>query len=165
MLVTESMLVGFILCRKKANSLSLRWTDWILAFGATALPLLAMPQTAAPIFQFVHDLAIVLMFGGLFLQVLSKVALGRRFGVVAANRGLCTFGPYRWVRHPIYMGYLFTHVGLCLLSPSLWNLALFACVYALQIPRILAEERMLDEDQDYLKYKTLVRFRLIPGLF
>ncbi len=163
MLITESMLVGFILCRKSANNLSLRWSDWILAFGATSLPLLAKPLVSAP--HLWNDLAVVLMFLGLFVQVVSKFALGRRFGVVAANRGLCLYGPYRLVRHPIYMGYLCTHIGLCLLSPSMWNLALFACVYALQIPRILAEERMLSEDQDYQEYKQIVRFRLVPGVF
>jgi len=163
MLITESMLVGFILCRKSANSLSLRWSDWILAFGATSLPLLAKPLVSAP--HVWNDLAVVLMFLGLFVQVVAKFALGRRFGVVAANRGLCLYGPYRLVRHPIYMGYLLTHIGLCLLSPSMWNLVLFACVYALQIPRILAEERMLSEDQDYQQYKQIVRFRLVPGLF
>ena len=163
MLVTESILVGFIICRKSANSLSLRWSDWILAFGATSLPLLAKPQVSAPYLW--NDLAIVLMFVGLFIQVVSKFALGRRFGVVAANRGLCLYGPYRLVRHPIYMGYLFTHIGLCLLNPSAWNLVLFACVYALQVPRILAEERMLGEDEGYQQYKQVVRYRLVPGVF
>ena len=163
MLVTESILVGFILCRKSANSLSLRWSDWILAFGATSLPLLAKPLVSAP--HVWNDFAVVLMFLGLIVQVVAKFALGRRFGVVAANRGLCLYGPYRLVRHPIYMGYLLTHIGLCLLSPSMWNLVLFALVYALQIPRILSEERMLSEDQDYQQYKQIVRFRLVPGLF
>ena len=163
MLVTESMLVGFVICRKSANTLSLRWGDWILAFGATALPLLSRPQVSAP--HIWNDLAVLLMFAGLSIQVVSKFALGRRFGIVAANRGLCMFGPYRYVRHPIYMGYLFTHIGVCLLNPSPWNLILFVCVYALQIPRILAEERMLDEDEEYRKYKQLVRYRLVPRLF
>jgi protein-S-isoprenylcysteine O-methyltransferase Ste14 len=163
MLVTESILVGFIICRKSANNLSLRWSDWFLAFGATSLPLLAKPQVATP--HLWNDLAVILMFLGLFIQVVSKFALGRRFGVVAANRGLCLYGPYRLVRHPIYMGYLFTHIGLCLLNPSPWNLVLFACVYALQIPRIWAEERMLNEDESYQQYTRLVRFRLIPGVF
>ena len=107
----------------------------------------------------------LLMFLGLILQVVSKCTLGRRFGVVAANRGLCLYGPYRLVRHPIYMGYLFGHIGLCLLNPIPWNLGLFGCMYALQILRILAEERMLGEDSEYQEYKQVVRYRLVPGLF
>ena len=104
-------------------------------------------------------------FVGLLVQVVSKFTLGRRFGVVAANRGLCLFGPYKIVRHPIYMGYLVTHIGFCLLNLTAFNLVLFTCVYAFQVPRILAEERMLSEDPDYQKYKASVQYRLVPGLF
>lgn len=163
MLVTESILVGFILCRRRANNLSLRWSDWGLAFGATSLPLLVHPQSMGP--QFWDSFAVSLTFVGLSIQVISKLTLGRRFGVVAANRGLCMSGPYRIVRHPIYMGYLFSHVGFLLLNPTLWNLALYLCVYSLKIPRILAEERLLGEDAEYQKYKGIVRYRLIPGIF
>lgn len=163
MLITESILVGFILCRKPAQHLSARWSDWLLAFGATSLPLLARPLTDV---SHAWDLmAIGLTFAGLGVQVVSKLTLGRRFGVVAANRGLCMQGPYRLVRHPIYFGYLLAHVGFCLLNPSLWNLALFAVVYSLKIPRILAEERLLSEDEDYRNYQRVVRYRLVPGLF
>ncbi len=163
MLVTESILVGFILCRRRANNLSLRWMDWFLAFGATALPLLVIPFANGPYSW--SSIAVSLTFVGLGIQVLSKLTLGRRFGVVAANRGLCMNGPYKIVRHPIYMGYLFSHIGFLLLNPSLWNLGLYAVVYCLKIPRILAEERVLGEDTDYQKYKRIVRFRLIPGVF
>ncbi len=163
MLVTESILVVFVIFRKNAQHLSLHWADWTLAFGATSLPLLAIPQTSGP--SPLHHLAVPLMFVGLVFQVVSKLALGRRFGIVAANRGLCLFGPYRVVRHPIYFGYLMTHVGLCMLNPSPWNLILFAVVYALQIPRILAEERMLSQEESYRDYQRMVRYRLIPGVF
>lgn len=163
MLITESILVALIICRKPANHLSMRWGDWMLAFGATSLPLLARPQVSET--HVWDSLAIVLTFVGLAIQVASKLTLGRRFGVVAANRGLCMSGPYRIVRHPIYMGYLFAHVGFCLLNPTAWNLLLFAAVYTLKIPRILAEERLLKESPEYQQYTQLVRYRLLPGVF
>jgi protein-S-isoprenylcysteine O-methyltransferase Ste14 len=163
MLVTESILVVFILCRKRANNISLHWFDWFLAFGATSLPLLVIPySTGAHIWD---AFAVSLTFLGLFIQVVSKMTLGRRFGVVAANRGLCMSGPYRIVRHPIYMGYVFSHFGFLLLNPTLWNAAIYLAVYSLKIPRILAEERVLGEDAEYKKYKGIVRFRLLPGIF
>jgi protein-S-isoprenylcysteine O-methyltransferase Ste14 len=165
MLVTESILVGFVLCRKATNDLSLRVGDWFLAFAATSLPLLAMPQMGQTQWPIWNGIAVLLTFAGLIVQVLSKFTLGRRFGVVAANRGICIAGPYRLVRHPIYMGYLISHVGFCMLSPAVWNLALFATLYALKIPRILAEERLLSQDAEYQDYQKIVRYRLVPGVF
>ena len=49
---------------------------------------------------------------GLVLVVVGKMALGRSFGIVPANRGVVVRGPYTLVRHPIYTGYLITHVGV-----------------------------------------------------
>jgi len=165
MLVTESVLVGFIICRKATNNLSLRVGDWLLAFAATCIPLLAAPQITNSTLPGWDSVAVLLTFGGLGVQVLSKFTLGRRFGVVAANRGICIAGPYRLVRHPIYMGYLVTHIGFCMLSPTAWNLAIFATLYLVKIPRIFAEERLLSQDSQYRDYQKVVRYRLIPGVF
>jgi len=40
---------------------------------------------------------------GLLIVVASKMALGRSFGLVPANRGVVVRGPYGVVRHPIYL--------------------------------------------------------------
>jgi protein-S-isoprenylcysteine O-methyltransferase Ste14 len=163
MFITESILVGFVLCRKPAQHVSLRSQDWALAFGATSLPLLVRSSEGSG--HAWDPLAINLIFCGLAIQVISKLTLGRRFGIVAANRGICMSGPYRIVRHPIYMGYLFSHVGFLLLNPTWWNLAVYLAVYSLKIPRILAEERLLGMDLAYRNYCGVVRYRMIPGLF
>ncbi|HUP81701.1 MAG TPA: isoprenylcysteine carboxylmethyltransferase family protein [Pirellula sp.] len=163
LLITETMMVFMVLFRRGAKSLSLRPGDWALAFSATCLSLLARPfpgQTHAW-----DRVAILLTIIGLMTQLVSKLTLGRRFGVVAANRGLCMSGPYRLVRHPIYMGYVLLHTGFFLLNPTLWNLCVFTTLYTIKIPRILAEERHLGQDPEYQQYMKKVRSRLIPGVF
>ena len=105
------------------------------------------------------------MLAGFFIQVCAKLALGRSFGCVAANRGLKFAGPYRFVRHPMYLGYLLTHVGFLVVNASAWNVATYVICYGLQVPRLLAEERWLGRDERYRKYARVVRFRLIPGIF
>lgn len=163
LLITETMMVLLVLFRRGAKILSVRPGDWALAFSATCLSLLARPFPGQ---THVWDkVAIVLTIIGLLTQLISKFTLGRRFGVVAANRGLCMSGPYRLVRHPIYMGYVLLHAGFFLLNPTVWNLCVFATLYAIQIPRILAEERLLGQDPEYKQYMQKVRSRLVPGVF
>jgi protein-S-isoprenylcysteine O-methyltransferase Ste14 len=84
---------------------------------------------------------------------------------VPAHRGLKVAGPYRFVRHPMYAGYLLSHAAFLLMNPTVGNVAVYAVCYALQIPRIFAEERLLSRDPEYREYRRTVRYRLIPWLF
>ena len=107
----------------------------------------------------------VVMAIGLCFTVAGKVALNRRFGAIPANRGVQVRGPYRLVRHPIYLGYLFTHVGFLLTNPTRWNFGIYTIAFSLQILRIFEEEKFLSQDAKYRDYKQAVRYRLLPGLF
>ena len=59
----------------------------------------------------------VVQLSGLLVAFLSLATLGRSFGIVAANRGVKTRGPYRFVRHPTYMGYLICYLGYVAENP------------------------------------------------
>jgi protein-S-isoprenylcysteine O-methyltransferase Ste14 len=109
-----------------------------------------------------------LQLGGLAWQVASKATLGRAFGLLPAARGLVTSGPYRVVRHPIYLGYLVAHAGFLLTNFSLRNLAVFALLYAAQVVRMLREEAILREGEqraNYDAYCTRVCWRIVPRIF
>jgi protein-S-isoprenylcysteine O-methyltransferase Ste14 len=110
-------------------------------------------------------LAAVMALAGLVVQVCAKIALGRSFGCVPAHRGLKLSGPYLLVRHPMYAGYLISHVAFLLVNPTPQNFLAYAVCYALQIPRLLAEERLLAIDPAYREYQKNVKSRLIPGVF
>jgi protein-S-isoprenylcysteine O-methyltransferase Ste14 len=102
---------------------------------------------------------------GLVVVVVGKVTLGRSFGLVPANRGVVVAGPYAFVRHPIYSGYLVTHVAFLLAHPHIWNVALVVCADAALIVRALVEERVLDHDASYRAYCQRVGWHFVPGLF
>jgi protein-S-isoprenylcysteine O-methyltransferase Ste14 len=106
-----------------------------------------------------------MMLAGIAIQLVAKITLGRSFGWAPAHRGLKMSGPYRFVRHPIYAGYLFCHVAFLLLNWTAWNAGVYALCYIAQVPRLLAEERLLGRDERYAQYMSVVRFRLLPGVF
>jgi protein-S-isoprenylcysteine O-methyltransferase Ste14 len=159
---SEGLVVLFVLIRRPAGALTLRLSDWLLAVTATALPMLVRGGATPLIWT---DAAMALVLAGIAIQLSAKLILRRSFGVVAANRGVKQSGPYMFVRHPMYAGYLVTHVGMLMLSPLAWNASLYALAWAVQIARLLAEERLLNQDATYQAYAQRVRYRLIPGVF
>jgi len=138
----------------------------IVAWGATAIGTCGM-LGARPAYDPVLGLGslyIAVQLVGAGLAVASAVALGRSFGLVAANRGVCTRGPYRVVRHPLYAAYLLAVTGYVLENPSAWNVALYFVVMAFQAVRIATEERCLDADAEYRRYRERVKRRVVPFL-
>ena len=99
------------------------------------------------------------------LSLASLLSLGRRFGVFPALRGLATKGPYRLVRHPMYLAYVLADIGYNLQE---WNFGTALMVIAGWLSllyRIHAEERILSHDAGWSAYVALVRYRLLPGLW
>jgi len=99
------------------------------------------------------------------IVVMGKLSLGRSFGLVPANRGIVSTGVYRFVRHPIYLGYLITHVGFVVANPAGWNLLVLAGADVALLLRAVCEERTLALDDAYQDYMQRVRWRIVPGLF
>jgi protein-S-isoprenylcysteine O-methyltransferase Ste14 len=163
LLPSEGLVVVFLMVRRRTQEISLRWQDWLLALSATLAPLLVEPGTGAALAP--PALAAGLLLMGMVLQIHAKMTLGRSFGCVPAHRGLQLAGPYRFVRHPMYAGYLLGHVAFLLVNPTWRNIVAYAVCYALQIPRLFAEERWLAHDPEYRAYLARVKYRLIPGVF
>ena len=163
LLVSEGVVVLFIVLRRPTRDISRRGGDWMLGLAGTLLPLLAIAPQGAPLLPM--RLCEGIMVAGFVLQLSAKLTLRRSFGVVAANRGIKASGPYRLVRHPMYAGYALTHVGFLLSGPMLWNLAIYAAVLTIAVRRIVAEERVLGADPAYRALAESVRYRLLPFVF
>lgn len=99
------------------------------------------------------------------LVVLGKLTIGRSFGIAPANRGIVTAGPYLFVRHPIYTGYLVSHVAFMAAHPTLRNIGIVLVSDTALIVRALIEERVLATDEGYREYCGRVRWHLVPGVF
>ena len=164
LVLSEFLGVLLIQIRRRSASLSSHPFDWALSFSSVSAPLLLTTPATANAF-IPETLVTTLMLMGLLVQISGKLALGRSFGLVPANRGVKTHGLYRVVRHPIYAGYTLTHIGFLLGFPSLQNAALYAVIFAIEVTRLMREEALLKRDPAYVEFAARVRYRLLPGVF
>jgi len=164
-IVMELVVVGAYVLRRQPIVVSRSAFAWIAAgLGAFGL-VLARPHYLPVGGDDYEILYMSLQLGSALLAIASVLTLGRSFGVVAANRGIKTRGPYRIVRHPIYASYLVGMVGYALENPSFRNLILFSTVIGFQVARIRSEEQCLLDDPEYRSYKRRVRYRLVPFVY
>lgn len=162
-LVDQLVVLAFILMRRPPKELSLRVDDWIFGFASTFGALLLAAPSGEPLASMTVVTAFLLV--GFMIHVGAKLALRRSFGVVASNRGVKVAGVYRIVRHPMYLGYVVSQIGILLAGPSLTNVLIIAMCWTLFIKRIIAEERLLLRDAAYQDYAAQTRYRVIPGLY
>lgn len=117
-----------------------------------------------------NTFGIILYSGGLAL--FSWAMLANAFFSTAAriqsDRGqiVCRTGPYRYVRHPGYLGVIAQSVGTALLLGSVWALIPAIAAAALIAVRTNLEDRMLrTELAGYSEYTEQVKYRLVPGVW
>jgi len=112
----------------------------------------------------------VLVVAGAAIRVWAVLTLGRWFTTVvrvAEDQEVVTDGPYRWVRHPSYLGLLLTLAGLGLMLTD-WVSLLVAVLLPLTtlVWRIRVEEGALREGLG-ARYDEYAggRKRLVPGVW
>ena len=139
--VAAALLGSFLLC------------GLLLLDRRTDLPLAA--QAAA--------FALVIAGNGFAIYSLSH--LGRSFSILPQSRRLVTSGPYRLVRHPLYVAEEIAMLGAVIEFFSAAAVALLAAQIAFQLARIHYEESILSESfPDYRAYCARTA-RLIPLLY
>jgi len=157
----EGWAAVLFLTRRSPHELSVRPVAWIAAPIGSFAMLLARPTDGG----LPHGFCEAVQLAGLLIALASLGTLGRSFGIVAANRGVKTGGPYRLVRHPAYLGYLISYIGYVAENPSFANLGLLCLSTVFQLVRIGEEERLLSRDSAYDSYRRSVRYRLVPLLY
>lgn len=87
---------------------------------------------------------------------------------VAEDRGhqVATQGPYRYVRHPMYISVIISWPALAFLLDSWWALVVGGIASGLIILRTALEDRkLLRELHGYSDYAKHVRYRLLPRIW
>jgi protein-S-isoprenylcysteine O-methyltransferase Ste14 len=87
---------------------------------------------------------------------------------IQSDRGqtVCRSGPYRFVRHPGYIGAILQSQGTAILLGSLWSLIPAAVAAVCMIIRTALEDRMLQNElTGYKEYVRDVPYRLVPRIW
>jgi protein-S-isoprenylcysteine O-methyltransferase Ste14 len=87
---------------------------------------------------------------------------------IQSDRGqtVCRTGPYRFVRHPGYVGFILQSLGTPFLLGSLWALVPGITAAVLMIIRTSLEDRTLQAElPGYRDFVQEVRYRLVPGIW
>ena len=138
----------------------------IVATAGLVVVVLALFRTQALVAP--SPAGLVVQGGAILLMLWARVTFGRRSFHFAANPTageLVTWGPYRWMRHPIYAAVLlFVWTGvLTHLSPLVVALGIAAT--AATAVRMRGEERLLAERYpEYGAYAARTK-RIVPGVF
>lgn len=87
---------------------------------------------------------------------------------IQTDRGqeVITTGPYRFVRHPMYVGVILLYFATPMIWGSLWALAVAGVIAVLMVSRTALEDRTLRRElPGYEEYAVHTRYRLLPHLW
>ncbi|MBA2761552.1 MAG: isoprenylcysteine carboxylmethyltransferase family protein [Segetibacter sp.] len=111
---------------------------------------------------------LVLSIIGIALIIISSITLKKNltpFPSPKDNSTLITTGVYKYIRHPIYTGILFTTAGYGVYSENTLRLLVFITMLILFVSKAAYEEALLIKKfPQYKTYKTRTA-ALFPGLY
>ncbi len=155
-MITSGALVLFII-RRDPTTTGSAWEMAVALLGTFIVAFLPGPQVPDT-----NWLATSIQVVGLVGWAAALVSLGRSLGIAPADRGLVQHGLYRFVRHPMYASEMIFFLGFFIAVPTWRSAVMILAWIALQIIRLLREERIL---AGYPDYRARVRWRLFPGVW
>ena len=163
LLVTEGYAMVLIVCARRSTMRDTSSVAVVATLYSIFYYVLIDPGTTTPLIS--EFSGVIFYIVGTACQFYAKTSLGRSFGLLPAHRGLVGSGPYRLVRHPMYLGYLIGQTGFILVNFSWRNLSILVGIYLALGLRISREEAVLESSSEYCEYRKEVPWRLIPYIY
>ena len=163
LVIFNTIAMTCVLVRRSASRVTGSIPKRVIACVTFLLPYGMRPVASTPWVLVVPS--ILGQVAGLVLMIASLVALNRSIGILAANRGVKTGGPYAWIRHPMYAGEILFLFSFLLSNWMFLNAVVVCAILAGQLARLLHEEALLLRDERYALYQTAVPHRLVPWVF
>jgi protein-S-isoprenylcysteine O-methyltransferase Ste14 len=144
----NGFVISITLLTAFAPFLVVSWIPWSLGlFNSDWETAYFMFLWRNPIYWY-HALAAALLITlGIAIDVWGYFVLCRSFGIVPEARELKTTGPYRWVRHPIYLGQFLSQAGVLLFfarTHVVW-IGMYCLFVGLQLYRSKLEDNVLSK--------------------
>ena len=141
---------------------------WLAAIAISVIDLVILQHSRYNLTAF-GIAGTVFLLGGLGLYVIARRALGELFSEavrITPEHKLITTGPYRLIRHPIYLGEIFFGLSLPMILGSLYGFILMLMPIPMLVYRIRIEEETLVSKfgQEYLDYASKTK-KLIPYIY
>jgi protein-S-isoprenylcysteine O-methyltransferase Ste14 len=159
------VVVLFAVRRRSIQGQRATWREGLVALlGTFLLNVVAyLPIDEAATTGMLLASSAIVMLGTLF-TIWSLATLGRCFGLLPEVRGLVLGGPYRLVRHPVYLGEVIASLGSLIAKPHPLIVITLIAFVLLQYWRTVYEERALAAayPSEYPEYRRRVP-RLVPG--
>lgn len=175
-LIAEALYLGFVwlsvalfASRGPAVKRDGRPGAWFLAmlgtFGLVMAPLLPGGPQAFVLGPAGVEARLVMGIVSMTLAIVTLSFLGRSFGLTPEARRLVSTGPYRLVRHPLYLCESVNIMGLALVSGRVTVLAALVVVLGAQVGRARREERILTSA--FPEYPDAMRgvAHFLPGIY
>lgn len=141
LLVIRDFCAGYFFYKRKPSKIRSSVIFSALAYISSAMPLLYLnPTTEIRGLFFFSSLLSIL---GFLLVTFATLELGSSIGISPAHREIVKSGVYRYIKHPMYTGYIISEAGLALLNPL--NGILLALSTLLYFIRAKSENLILSE--------------------
>jgi methanethiol S-methyltransferase len=148
--VSSALLVVVIVCWQPIGGEVYQARDWM-----------------KPVLWFVQLAGVALIWRAVAgLNPLDLAGIREAAGLPPARRELLRIdGPYRWVRHPVYLGWVLLFFGVPHMTADRLAFAALTSLYL--VVAIPLEERSLVQTfgDEYVRYGTRVRWRMVPFVY
>ena len=181
LLVTRSVLRGNPQLMEERMKPGVGMKSWDKWYFATSTPLYFVMLVVAgldagrfgwtgplPAWFYAFGIAVYLLGQAVFLWAKRVNNFFATVVRIQSERGqtVCHEGPYRYLRHPGYLGGILFGLSSPLILGSLWALIPAVLAAALLVIRTTLEDRTLQAElSGYIAYTQEVRYRLLPGVW
>jgi len=139
LLALRDFLAGYFFMKRTPAKLKAGHLVSIMSYVSTAMPLIYLPPTVdIKALLLASDLLAIVGFS---IVTLATIELGTSLGISPAQREYVSSGIYKWIKHPMYLGYGIAELGLAMINPI--NISIWVMSSSLYFWRKRTEQNLL----------------------